>query len=258
LRAALSGLLLGLGILTRGEALFYLPVYLGASVFYMTGNPKKYWQPLILISTCFLTVIPWYLRNQYTVGPGAGLSTSAGLMIYYAHHDQQTDWDTLQEENLQGLNEIESSQRGYQLAYEYFRDFDLSRIATDVVISSLKLYAPNGYAVLWSIRIPRSSPTGPYPEKILPGRSLFILLTVIGYIFIALLALASLIFYKKYPQKMWGILLGIIAMNWVCYAIFFTSTPRYRYTAEVVFCILAGVTMVEITQRKRGVSDAWA
>jgi hypothetical protein len=244
-RSVISGLLLGLAVLTRGEALFYFPVMILASVLYHPDHRKRYSQPIIIAFIGFFIVFPWFLRNRSTFGPGAGLSTSGGVMFYYAHHDRRLDWQTLLKTTLDGLDEVDRSRRGYQLGIEYLRSAGFPTIVIDTLISTLRLYVPNGYPVLWSLYLPRPSPDSPYPLKPLVGSTFFIWLTMMGYLFIAVLALLSPLFVKKYPAKMWVIPLGVVTMNWACYALIFTSTSRYRYTAEAMFCILAGITLVE-------------
>jgi len=246
--AILSGVLLGLAILTRGEAMFYLPVLLLANLLYNPDNRRKYWLPPIIIGSAFLIVFPWFLRNWIVIGPGSGLSTSGGPMFYYGHHERQNDWKTLEREAFAGLNEIDRSRRGYELGFNYLRQAGLSSITIDTVITTLRLYVPNDYAFLWNLYLPRPSPDSPYPLKSLAGSEFFSALAKVGYFFIALMALQSLVYLRKYPARTWLALLGIFSMNWFCYAFLFASTSRYRYAAEAIFCILAGVGLWELRQ----------
>ena len=71
------GLLLGLAILTRGEALFYAPAFL----FYLwvgTATPRriKWRQSMLIIIGIVVVLVPWYVRNAVVVAGDTGLSAS--------------------------------------------------------------------------------------------------------------------------------------------------------------------------------------
>jgi hypothetical protein len=56
-------------------------------------------------------------------------------------------------------------------------------------------------------------------------------------------AVGSLFLYRQIGRRAIMILYGIVVMNWVCYSVIFWSKPRFRYTTEVVFCVLAGIVV---------------
>jgi hypothetical protein len=248
----LAGAAFGALALTRGEGLFYLPVILFAGYAF---RPTKAHPILRLAAFCtagFIVIFPWYLRNQAVIGPGTGLSTSGGLMFYYGHHDTAQDWAELQDEHFAGLPEGERSQKGYRLGLEYMSQAGLAKNLGDVAISTLKLYAPHGYPVLWSIYTPRTSPDVPFPERSLAGKNLFIFIVIAGYAILALLAAWSLVYFKRYPWQMWSLLLGSIAANWLCYGALFAGTSRYRYPIEVMLCTLASIALWELQMKRIG------
>ena len=250
-REILAGFLFGLSVLTRGEGWFYLPVMFIILVAYAPGKRFPIRRFLVFGAASLSVVFPWFLRNYWVIGPGAGLSTSGGVMFYYAHHDRQQEWESLQSQVFEGLDAIERSRRGYQLGFEYIRQAGLKENAVGVAISTAKLYAPHGYPVLWSVYLPRQTPAAPFPEKPLAGKDVFIFLTQFGFGFIAFNALLALAWLGSYPWKMWSILLGFIGMNWLGYGVLFAGTSRYRFGVEPVMCVMAGIGLWELRQWTR-------
>ena len=90
-RICLSGLFLGLSILVRGAGLFYIPLL--ATLAFWPANSNggrlyrlRFYRVAILLVITVCCLIPWYLRNARVMGPGVGLSTTAGLAFYYGHN----------------------------------------------------------------------------------------------------------------------------------------------------------------------------
>ena len=79
IRFPLIGVLMGLSVLTRGEGLFYIPVFL-ILIFMWREDSLRHaltWG-LVFVICCVAVITPWYLRNRYVAGPGTGLSPLAG------------------------------------------------------------------------------------------------------------------------------------------------------------------------------------
>ena len=102
------------------------------------------------------------------------------------------------------------------------------------------MYWPTSDALEWSTRIPGATAAERWRDKELPHLDLFRLWSTLTYLCLILMALLSLPYWRTYDRNAKLVLLGIPVMNWICYAIVFSATARYRFTAEVVFCMLAG------------------
>jgi 4-amino-4-deoxy-L-arabinose transferase-like glycosyltransferase len=242
----LSGILFGLAILTRGEGVFFLPIFLGMSYSSTTKNGNRYMAVLITLIAIVLVIAPWYMRNYYIVGPGSGLSTSSGLNFYYAHNENQYGGHSLKGTDFEDMDEVQRQKFGYKLGFEYLTTANLQKIAKDISVGTSNLYfSTDYYALYWSTRIPSLESDTPNPSKQLKG--IYEIQKVLQmYFFLALSAILSLLFVRHYPLKVCFFLFGIVIMNWIGYAWIFWAKARYRYTSEIVFCVLSALFFYEI------------
>ena len=254
LTLTLAGVLFGIATLTRGEAIYYVPVIaiLGFLPYVKEIGPEvsrsfttRIASLLLLFLAWGVMLVPWYLRNQVVIGRGAGLSTSGGIMFYYGHHDETRAWQgLLSVENL-GSGEVERSATAFQKGLNYIFTTPFLVQAQDKIIESLRLYAPNAYPVFWSAALPGAT-DGKFQQKNLPGKAIFNFLAIAGYLVVGAMALLSLLFIKSYPTRLWITILGFAFLNLVGYAILFAATSRYRYTIEGFLCILAACFIHQI------------
>jgi 4-amino-4-deoxy-L-arabinose transferase-like glycosyltransferase len=248
-RIIMAGLVLGLAILARGEGIFYIPVFL--MIVHMKARGKHLsiaWQILLLLA-CSLIVLPWYLRNLNSFGPGIGLSTSAGINFYFAHNSEFYGWHEPQETKLKGLTEFQANKAGFGFGIKYIRS-NPGKAAVKVLKGTIILYAPSNHALIYNAL--RQKGWINIVERIpLAGEKLFSFLTTVFYIYILVLASLATLFYKKIHPHSRAVLLAIIFMNWFCYALVFFSHPRYRYIPEIMLCILAAFVIVNILETAR-------
>lgn len=242
----LAGILFGFATLTRGEAIYYLPVILLLALLPDMNQARahgvkitnsKILSSLILFIAWGAVILPWYIRNQIVIGEGSGLGTSGGIMFYYGHHDERLDWPKLLSADNIGTGEITRSANAFRKGLDYVLHTPFSSQLVDKVIESLRLYAPNAYPVFWSAAIPIGN--GRFSEKPLAGLPVYSLLAITGYLFVGSLALSSLFFLRQFTAKLWIVVLGVALLNLFGYAILFAATSRYRYTIEGLLCILA-------------------
>ena len=244
---AVAGLLFGAAALTRPDALFYTPVLVGV-VWLRSGSVRPI-APAILMLAAALVVAPWYARNRVVVGPGAGLSTVGGLNFYYAHNDHQYGWHPLQGTPLEGLGEVAMQTRGYALGFEF-----LSHAGLDA-------HHPRhpGKARCGCIRPrpTRSRCTGArsrpaaYPDDHTPNalHENAALQELAGlYRWLLWGAGLSLLLIRRTPPIASGVLYGLLAMNWVGYCWIFWADPRFRYVAEVIFCMLTALVVSAVVR----------
>ena len=247
-RFILAGILYGAAILTRGDGLSYLPLIMIVAYFSVKVSPHRYYPVLVFILSFVIIVFSWLVRNRILIGPGAGFSTESGVNFYYAHNDYKYGFHPLVGTALDGLNELERHQHGYQLGFEYLTNAPVFKITRDIAWGTVRLFlAPGIYSVFWSTRLPREGDGADYPAKNLSGIIWFYLLTLTYYI-LFLDALLSCFLISRYPPKTWLVLFGIVVLNWIGFSWIFWSTSRYRYVAEVVFCILGSMLINNVAK----------
>jgi hypothetical protein len=186
------------------------------------------------------------------MGPGVGLSTVAGVNFYFAHNSTQYGYYEFSETPLAGLDEIEQHKRGFELGLAYLSESPL-RIVGDVAAGIPRLlWRPDTYALRAGLIVREAEP--PYDIKVrrkFPFGS--VALVTWYYRLTLLLAIAGLFVCRRIGWRAVVILYGIIVMNWVCYSVVFWSKPRFRYTTEVVTCILAGIVVWQIWETVRSI-----
>jgi len=251
LRFFFSGLMFGAAMLTRGEGIFFLPIYLLMAFWSSNRMPIKIVTIIILIFSVGIAVTPWYIRNHLSVGPGSSLSTSGGINFYFAHNDVHYGWRSLEGTIFDGKDEIEQQKLGYQLGMDYLSSVGFTAIMKDILKATKRLFLKSGeYSVEYSIRLQRSvnKPSYPYPIKNLPGTKVFFTLTK-AYFGLFFCAVFSCLFLLRYSIEVWTFLYGTVLVNWIGYSWIFWSKARYRYTSEIIFCILAALVISEISKR---------
>ena len=246
----LSAILLGTAVLTRGEGLFVLPIFLAIS--YLTFAKKtshRYLAIIVYLLVFVATVAPWYLRNHYLVAPGSGLSTTGGINFYYAHNKNHYGWHAFKGTVFDGKDDVQQQKLGYQLGFEYLSKASLSRIVRDIARGTKRLFlSSSAYSLEWSISLPTIKNRGPFPLKHLEGIYWFRKLTL-AYFALFLAAVLSCLFLYRYSFRTWLVFYGIVLMNWIGLTWIFWAKARYRYLCEVIFCILAALFIFEVIKR---------
>ncbi len=245
LRISLSGLLLGLSILVRGEGLFYIPLFVTLAFWQLGTNEKKYSMRIcraaVLLVITISCLVPWYLRNTKVIGPGAGLSTTAGLNLYYGHNPIKYGYFPLPKEIFGGLNEIQSQQLASQLAIEHIKENPTS-ILHSIFWGTIKLYEPSTYGINWSTRTAKDA-QGQWIIKPLPGRLALKNLSMAAYALLLVGMLLSLIYRQDWTKLNMLVIGGIIFLNWTGLAVISLAIQRYHYFVEIFFCIVSGTVL---------------
>lgn len=247
-RAVLSGVTLGLSILTRGEAIFYAPIVLLCVFLADEGRRRKATTSAWLVAACLVTVAPWYVRNLSVFHANVGLSTTGSLNFYFAHNDHAYGWHELEGTPLEGLEPVAAYREAYRLGLDYLRENPL-RLFSDAATGTALLYAPGAaYGVREALWVPASnSAQGVAFRRKYPWGTRGLVATY--YVCLALLAVVSIGFLRPRRRVAWLVPLGIIVMNWLCYAVVFWAKARYRFTMEAFSCLLAGIALSEASRR---------
>ncbi|GIU84533.1 MAG: hypothetical protein KatS3mg008_1308 [Acidimicrobiales bacterium] len=275
-RAAIrSGVLFGLATLTRPETLVYLPVLPlllrarhGPSQTSDTALTAPQHEPtttaphltarafLVTCAAALAVVAPWYLRNELVVGRGAGISTTGGLNFYIAHaldrhgygwgaYEKAPPSAKLGEEH----DEVAASRLGWRLGWQAIAA-DPGALARRIAHKTARLWEPPTYAPYFSTRGFDTEP--PFrPSAPLRVRDLGFTYTRIAWPVLAAAALLGARTLRRTHPAALRALLGILAANWLCFAVVFWGIPRYRFAVEPILALAAGVALA------RAVELAW-
>jgi len=241
--AAISGVLLGLAALTRGEAMFYLPVALFVAAATTKGG---IWQRIVragvVVVVSVAIMVPWAVRNRIVIGPGAVLSSVAGENFYFAHNPDVYGHHRLSRAGLDDPNEAARQKVWFRRGWANIAD-NPSRLLEDVQTGTYQLVVEPGRYAVWAATTSaeRGSPDQFRHRRKYPWGTER--LVVEFYRVIALMSVLGLLFVRRIGKVGFVALYGVVFMNWVCYAVVFWGKPRYRYTAEVVMCIVAAFVL---------------
>jgi 4-amino-4-deoxy-L-arabinose transferase-like glycosyltransferase len=259
----LAGVLLGAGVLTRGEAGAYLPAVLlvaAVTVWTTRTGPGRMRATLaaatLVVAGVAAVVVPWIVRNETLVGDGAGLSTTGGFNFYLAHSPGPYGWRTPLPLPLQVHDELLRNEFGWTYGLQYVRDHPEDWAPT-VRQGTQELLAPSSYAgfyatVAYDVTETRIEPRPDLPLRVdairLAGRSSQWLLWV---------GLLGLTLVPVWRTRVWLAVLGIVLANWLVYAVIFWAQARYRFVVDALACVAVGAVPATITAAASWVSGGW-
>lgn len=233
-----SGLLFGLAILVRPESLVYLPVVVLAM--WPDAWRAVLRRSLAITAVALVVCVPWVVRNQLQVGP-VGFSSVGGVNFYLAHREDGYGFAPYDTTALAGMDEVEMSQQGYALGRRSLAE-QPSRLIGDVIAGTEALYGSPRYAPYFSTR--DFSERGPYPLGISPGLIAVVrAYNQIGWYYIAVLATLGWLGLVARRHRAALVLTGMVAANWLCFAVVFWALARYRFPIEPMLCIAAAATL---------------
>jgi len=249
-RVVCCGVLTGVTILTRPDALFYLPVIAGVLAWRAPG--RRIAAPALCLVTAGLVVMPWYVRNRVELGPGAGISTVGGMNFYFAHNDVHYGWQATGDTPLAGMNEVAMQARGYALGLDYLEHAGWLRIVEDIAAGTGGLYSPQAYpfASFWSTLAAGTTPDDSTPNAL--ARLWWVRQLGEAYRIVLYGAVLSVLVARRFPRGAAPVLYGLVAMSWLGYAVVFWADPRYRYVAEIAFCLLTALALTSRQDARRG------
>ncbi len=247
------GLLLGLAVLTRGEALFYAPAF----IFYLwvgTTTPRriKWRQSMLIIIGIVVVLVPWYVRNAVVVAGETGLSASAGVNFYFAHNDSGFYGAYTEGSPLQGLSAVDASREGWRLAFEYLRENPL-RLVKDTRRATQELFGDPDYALFLSTRDIRFRGDPDHFDKALRfTTSLGQALRLTATLLIAAAAF-SLLLVPLWTRPLATLVLPLIVSSWALRTVIYWAIPRYGYFISVMLVLFSALTidaLIGVTRRE--------
>jgi 4-amino-4-deoxy-L-arabinose transferase-like glycosyltransferase len=259
--ATFVGAFAGLAILTRGEAVFYIPalvlfVWFGAG---LPGARERFRMTLLIGLGVIVVIGPWYVRNSFLASPDTGLSAGAGINFYFAHNDSGLYGWYPEGSPLDGHNTEEANRLGWQLGFAYLRE-DPAHLVRDVGYGTVELLKTPEYALFWSTRGLEAGgdPLDPasFTEKDVPFR--WLLEAALAVPFLLVLAAAALLAYRRWSRQVAWLVLPLIASSWILRTVIYWAKPRYGYFIQVMLVFLAAIALSAIvdSNRRAGVVEA--
>jgi len=228
---ALSGLVVGLGVLTRSLFIIFIPVVF-LWLICLHGIKFSFFTTALFALFCFLTVSPWIIRNYYIYGRFVLSSTEGGIVCYIANNPNSIKensgcWNpTGKDLNLMAeisrMNELEVQKYFYKLAFEFIKENPL--IYTKLVIDRFFRF--------WKITPHTFS--GPGENY----KNYHVIIAFLTNLPIFILALTGFLFSLKIWRNF--VLYYLIILMWsLPIILFFKTVIRYREPLMPFMIILA-------------------
>lgn len=263
LYAAISGLLLGGAILTRGETVFYVPA---ALLFIWIGDKlankrERALASVLVMAGIMVLVAPWYLRNAVVVDPDSGLSASSGLNFYFAHNDtgyygdfSHENWT--EEHPLYGLSPPEASRLGWQLGFEHIRSHPL-HLVKDVWKGTQLLFGVPDYSVFWATQQVAFRGDPNFTQRYVRFASDFTQVARMATAGLVTAAALSVLAFRAWRRELWTLIIPLALSSWVLRTVVYWAMPRYAYFVTVMFIFIAAFTVTQLLEanQARHVTD---
>ncbi|MEZ5176167.1 MAG: glycosyltransferase family 39 protein [Acidimicrobiia bacterium] len=253
--AVVAGGLAGLAMLTRGEAVFYIPalvlfVWVASGISSVTARIRT----TLLIGLGVLVIIgPWYVRNALVAAPDAGLSTGAGINFYFAHNDSGTYGWYPEGSPLDGLGAEEANRLGWELGLRYLREHPLS-LVDDIGYGTVQLVRTPDYALFWSTQqvTPGGDPLNPESFEDRPISYRWMLQAMLALPVLLVLGLAALVAYRRWSRSLIWLIVPLIVSTWMLRTVVYWAKPRYGYFLHVMLVFVAAITISALVEANRG------
>lgn len=242
LRSILAGLLLGMAILVRPNALLMVPLSLLWALWQFRGAPRDRRRAVLIPVVALLALMPWTVRNYAIFNAFVPLSTGGGDVLLGANNDVVAS-----DPDLYGywIWPGDIPQYAHALAApddEIVRD----RLGTRFALAWLKQHPDQWLRLAWGRMrrawTPLLQPNAPTTYRVAS-------LVFWGPVFflMALSLLPTLIWALRRGEPAW--LLHLVVLHVVVGAVVFWGSSRFRYPIEGVCIVLATVPVGWILKR---------
>lgn len=256
-RSVVVGIVLALAMLTRGEAVFYIPAFLffiwfGSKVATRRGALQA---SLVFLAAIALTLAPWYVRNSFVGETDTGLSTGAGVNFYFAHNNTGIYGWYPEGQPFEGMSDEEASDLAWSLAFDYLGENPL-RLFRNVPFGTKTLFSYPDYALFWSTHyVPgegdRNDPALFVQREVPARRGLEVALWLSNAALIVAAGLSILV-ARRWTRELWTLVMPLIGSIWVLRTIIYWAKPRYRYTADVLLLFFAALVIWIVIRKRAG------
>lgn len=245
--AVLAGTLMGIAVLTRAEAVAYVPavaVAVGAARWRTGGRrPGAALRAAgLAVAATALVVTPWVVRNERVVGPGTGLTTTGGFNFYLAHSPGPYGWRTPLPPPLRTPDEVQRNRAGWRHGLRHVRDHPGDWWPT-TRRGTAALYADATYAAHFATVAPDPVTGRPRPRDDLALRPAALELAGAGSRLLLAAGVAGLALAGRWRGAAWTAVVGIAVANWLVHAVVFWAQPRYRFVVDALACVAVGALM---------------
>lgn len=255
-RAVGLGALLGLAVLTRGEAMFYLAAFVVFLWFEATPRRVRIRQLLLMVVGVVAVLSPWYVRNAVVASPDTGLSSGSGINFYFAHNGSGNyGWHA--ENPFVGMSAEEANREGWRLGFGYLREHPFS-ILHDVRYGTRQLFAIPDFALFYSTRDVRFPGDPNFFEKDLPGLRTLVDALRLGAMTFLVTAFLAVLLSRRWSRPLVTLLVPLIFLSWVWRTVLFWATPRYGYFILVMLVFFAATTIDTLIRAGRSRTTATA
>ncbi len=253
-RGLAAGVLLGAATLTRGEAVVYLPVVagvLGAAAWRRTRRPSAAaGVAAVTVAGLLLVVVPWVMRNERVVGPGAGLTTTGGFNFLLAHSPDGYGWRTPLPLPLLVEDELLRDELGWRWGRQFLEERPGDLLPT-TWRGTTELLGPSTYAARYATVRFDLDLRRVVARDDLRWRGSAITAAGAASPVLLLTAVAGLVLRRRWRRSAWWTVVGMVAANWVLYAVVFWAQPRYRFVVDAVACVAVGAVGAEVGRWRR-------
>jgi hypothetical protein len=260
---ALSGVLLGAAVLTRGEAGAYLPalMLIVAVGTWKAARTRRLVTTMaaaaLVVAGLAVVVAPWIIRNETVVGEGSGLSTTGGFNFYLAHSPGPYGWRTPLPLPLQVQDEVLRNELAWKLGVQYVRDHPDDWLPT-IREGTRELLAPSSYAGFYATVFDDGVSSVLQTRDDLDVRADAIGLAGRSSHWLLWAGLAGLALVPVWRMRAWLALIAIALANWVVYAVIFWAQARYRFVVDALACVAVGALPAAIAATAAWVREEWA
>ncbi|MFQ5524451.1 MAG: glycosyltransferase family 39 protein [Acidimicrobiia bacterium] len=246
-----AGAVTGLAVLTRGEAVFYLPVL--AAVVWWTNRASPRRTRLRLVSLMAVAVVavvtPWIVRNAVVVRPGIYLSTVGGMNFYSGHNPDGYGWSP----DVPWDSDLEANEVGWELGLAYIRERPNS-ILESIRDGTYNLFASPDYALFWSTQSPVPG-TDDFVARFVPLQGVLGKALPAAAAFYLAMAGAAVLLWRRWSSELRIVVVGLVSASWLGHAVLLFAHPRFRYFLDIVFTVVIALTLVTLGQVGRQTSE---
>jgi 4-amino-4-deoxy-L-arabinose transferase-like glycosyltransferase len=248
-RAAQSGILLGLSLLTRASTVFMLPLFVIWVVWQFRGQARILVMSLAIPLVALMVLVPWVARNYAVFGEVIPFSTMGGSVLLQGNnrvvfseprYHGYSVWDTEIPEYRDALrapnNEVERDRVAKALAIRWLKD------NPDKWWFLMKAKFIRSWTPILQPHSPRLYRLG----MLLAWGPLLVLFAISFFPTLVVLL------YERHP----GWIIHLTILHFVLNTLVFFGNSRYRYPIEPLCMILAAKTLIYCVEWLRGIGQS--
>lgn len=236
-----SGLLLGLLILTKAEFMIYLPMLIIWLIWRNYPNWGRITGAVCLISgACFITVMPWSIRNYLVHGEVVPVSTGGGETLLQGNNDYVVPGTTFSDPSLYGYNCSSWGIPEYREMFKGMNEVERDRAAQKEAVRWLM---QNKHRWPWLIWAKTKRHWTPFMQPHSDAKLRYAMLLSYGPILMLALPAFAGTLVRGLRRKQSVTLLHLLVLFVEAKAVLFFGYSRYRFLADPALIILAAVSL---------------